>query len=97
MEKHWKVLYSTLRAPIIHWISLVLNARPLKSAVLYAQRTNISLNFIGFEPSTLQKRCTYHEMLTLWAYSTTLLEGRGLETNEIQWIIGALSVEYSTF
>ena len=94
MEKHWKVLYSTLRAPIIHWMSLVLNARPLKSAVLYAQRTNMSLNFIGFEPSTLQKRCTYHEILTLWAYSTTLLEGSRLETNEIQLNIDSLSVQY---
>ena len=61
-----------------------LNGKTLKSAVLYAQSTNNQLNFIGVEPSTLQKYCTVCSESQYFIGCTALLEGRGFKTNEIQ-------------
>ena len=61
-----------------------LNGKTLKSVVLYAQSTNNPLNFIGFEPSTLQKCCTVCSESQHVMVCTALLEGRGFKTNEIQ-------------
>ena len=53
-----KVLYCMLRELIFHGMPLVLGARPFKSVVLSAQRTNISLNAFGFAAETFKKCCT---------------------------------------
>ena len=97
IEKHWKVLYSTLRAPIIQWISLVLTARPLKSVVLYAQRTNNQVNFVGFGCKTIKKCCTlrsenqyFIEFHWFWA----LYPPKALY---IPWNVDSLSIQYNTF